>query len=74
MHAARLTRSERLRRVLALLQDGEEHSTLDIIEHANVCAVNSIASELRANGAVINCERRGDRWFYRLASRQRAAA
>lgn len=74
MHAARLTRSERLRRVLAVLQDGEEHSTRDLIAAAHVCAVNSIVAELRANGATIGCERRGDVWYYRLAVKRKRAA
>lgn len=74
MHAARLARSERLRRVLVLLEDRKEHSTLDIIQRANVCAVNSIISELRANGSDINCERRGDVWYYKFINHSAKAA
>lgn len=66
MHSARLTKSERLQRVLAVLKRGGEFSTMQIVELANVCAVNSIIAELRANGMDISCQRRGDTWFYRL--------
>jgi hypothetical protein len=66
MHAARIEKSERLGRVLDLLSQGGEFSTLDIIRQANVCAVNSIVAELRQNGFAIDCQRRGDKWFYCL--------
>ncbi|CAB4161781.1 Helix-turn-helix domain containing protein [uncultured Caudovirales phage] len=66
MNAASIESSERLNRVLDLLSQGGEFSTLDIIKNANVCAVNSIISELRQNGFEINCQRRGDKWFYKL--------
>ena len=55
MHAARLSHSPRLQRVHALLEDGQEHSTLDIVQQAGVCAVNAAVAELRANGASIDC-------------------
>jgi hypothetical protein len=64
MHSARLDHSDRLQRVAALLADGREYSTLEIIEQARVCAVNSIIAELRANGIAIHCRRVGDVWFY----------
>lgn len=66
MHAANIEKSDRLARVADLLAQGGEYSTLDIIKQANVCAVNSIISELRQNGYEIHCERRGERWFYKL--------
>ena len=66
MHAASIEKSERLGRVLDLLSKGGEFSTLDIIRQANVCAVNSIVAELRQNGFDINCQRKGEKWFYRL--------
>ena len=74
MHAARLDRSKRLQRVHALLKDGAEHSTLDIVKAAGVCAVNSCIAELRANGAVIDCRQvhhrvNGQRYFlYRMTA------
>jgi hypothetical protein len=66
MNAASIEKSDRLARVLDLLSQGGDFSTLDIIKQANVCAVNSIVAELRQNGFDINCQRRGDKWFYRL--------
>lgn len=69
MNAASIESSERLNRVLYLLSQGGEFTTLDIIKSANVCAVNSIISELRQNGFDINCQRRGEKWFYRLESK-----
>lgn len=66
---ARLTNSPRQQRVLRVLSDGSEHSTRDLIVQADVCAVNSIVAELRANGIPIasRCQKRV--WFYRLGAR-----
>lgn len=66
MNAASIQRSNRLARVYKLLSLGGEYTTLDIVTGAQVCAVNSIISELRTNGYDIKCQRRGDKWFYRL--------
>lgn len=55
MHNAKLENSERLQRVLRFLSDGRPRSTREIIHGAGVCAVNSIISELRANGLEITC-------------------
>ena len=72
MHAARLSHSDRLRRVHRLLADGRERSTLEIVEGARVCAVNAVIAELRANGARITCRQIHDPatgarlWLYRL--------
>ena len=52
MHAAKREHSPP-QRVNALLSDGQEYSTRDIVDCANVCAVNAIISELRANGCQI---------------------
>lgn len=73
MHAAVMERSERLKRVRALLADGAEHSTLDIAMGARVCAVSAVISELRANGLTIVCRQTLDAdrnriWVYRLVS------
>jgi hypothetical protein len=64
MKAANLSTSPRLQRVAGLLEDGLEHSTMEIVQAAQVCAVNSIIAELRANGLVILCRRCGDIWVY----------
>ena len=72
IHAADFDRSERLQAVYALLSDGAEYTTLDIIRGAGVCAVNSCIAELRKNGFVITCRQdcapsTGKRvWVYRL--------
>jgi len=72
MNAARLENSPRLQRVAALLADGREYSTLDIVIGAGVCAVNSCVAELRANGFAIACRREGDRWLYRVEAKNAA--
>ena len=65
MHAARVERSERLQRVLLLLADGKPRTTWEIISEARVCAVNSIISELRANGFEIECRpKKGGKGIY----------
>lgn len=64
MNAAKLDKSERLQRVDALLSSGKQYSTLEIVQMACVCAVNSIIAELRANGRQITCKRFGDQWYY----------
>ena len=69
MNAASIESSDRLNRVLDLLSLGCECTTLDIIIKANVCAVNSIISELRQNGFDIACQRRGEKWFYKLGKK-----
>ena len=72
MHAARIVSSPRLQRAHALLSDGMEHSTFEIVTGAQVCAVNSVISELRANGYYIECRQvrnpvTGQRiWLYRM--------
>ena len=66
MNAANFDKSDRLQRVYKLLKKGGEYTTLEIIQRAGVCAVNSIISELRQQGYQITCQRRADKWFYRL--------
>lgn len=65
MNAANLKKSQRLIRVSRLLGSGKEFSTMDIVQQAQVCAVNSIISELRCNGQTIRCRRAGDKWYYK---------
>lgn len=73
MHAAKLDKSQRLKRVLNVLKDARERnealSTMQIIRQANVCAVNSIIAELRANGYPIDCTRDSGVWRYTLQVR-----
>lgn len=55
IHAAKLDNSDRLQRVLKLLSDGKEYTTRQIVRIADVCAVNTIISELRDNNIKIKC-------------------
>ena len=64
MNIAKLDSSDRLKRVAQVLSDGKEHSTLEIVQAAGVCAVNSIISELRRNGLNIPPAKRRDGNFY----------
>jgi hypothetical protein len=66
MHAAGL-HSDRLQRVLRVLQDGRSHTTRSIIRKAHVAAVNAIVAELRHHGAEIACTQQvvnGKRRFF----------
>ena len=65
MRAAQIANSKRLQRVDALLADGREYSTMEIIELCDVCAVNSIVSELRLNGRNIDCRQHKRLFYYR---------
>lgn len=69
MNAAPLT-SPRLQRVLAVLKDGREHTTRQIVRRARVVAVNACVAELRVHGAEIDCARRivmgARRFYYRM--------
>lgn len=66
MNAARIEKSKRLQRVDSLLSDGREYSTMQIIDAACVCAVNSVIAELRSNGRQITCRRVKDNiWLYK---------
>lgn len=67
LHFAKLDNSARLQRVLTILLDHKCHTTRDIVKKADVCAVNSIISELRANGYDIGCQCIGrGRYKYQL--------
>ncbi len=70
MHSAKLKTSKRLQRTLAVLKQGKA-TTRQIIRKAHVCAVNSIITELRANGMKINCRCLGRGIFeYELKKRK----
>lgn len=57
IHYADMERSARLQRVARLLMDGEEHGTLEIVQTAKVCAVNSAVAELREHGITVRCRK-----------------
>ena len=66
MNNAAFESSKRLQKVFQVLSDGLPHSTMNIIQKANVCAVNSIIAELRENGFSIKCHRDKNIWFYQM--------
>lgn len=73
-HAANIDKSARLNRVLGVLGTGEWKSTRQIVHEADVCAVNSCVSEIRANGIAVECRCIGQgRFEYRLPCRAQAA-
>jgi hypothetical protein len=55
IHYGRVENSDRLKRFLDVLSQGPA-TTREIIERGHVCAVNSIAAELKAQGYVIDCK------------------
>ena len=55
IHYARFIKSKRLQRLLALMLDGQVRTTLEIIQAADICAVNSAVCELRRNGFPLYC-------------------
>ena len=70
IHAAQLAHSPRLQRFLSCLNEREWKSTLQLIQQAQVCAVSSCASELRAQGIAVETKCVGRVWWYRLSSPQ----
>ena len=71
LHAAKIDNSARLQRVLELLLDGLPHTTREIVRNADVCAVNSCISEIRANGYEITCRQIAKgRYQYRIENQQ----
>jgi hypothetical protein len=66
MNYANIEKSLRLQKVITVLKDKKWHSTMDIIKRAEVCAVNSIITELRLNGFDIQCKRDANKWLYQL--------
>jgi len=66
MNYANIEKSLRFQKVIKVLKDKNWHSTMDIIKRAEVCAVNSIITELRLNGFDIKCKRDANKWLYQL--------
>jgi hypothetical protein len=59
MNHANDEKSDRLKKVLAVLADGNWHGTLAIMKRTLNCAVSTTVSELRANGHAIECRQVG---------------
>ena len=68
IHYARYKTSERLQRLLAFLLDGKPHTTLEIIQGAQICAVNSAICELRRNGFSSYCISHSKPAIYQLTN------
>lgn len=67
IHAAKLERSPRLQRFLAVLKSAKlPLSTRTLQLEAEVCNPNSCAAELRENGFLIDCTQKGRTFFYQL--------
>ena len=66
IHYARFIKSDRLQRLLLFMLDGKIHTTLEIIQGAGVCAVNSAVCELRRNGFSCYCISRSRPASYQL--------
>ena len=71
MHNARLAKSPRLQRVLTALRQAKgEISSFDLTLKAKTPAIGTCISELRANGADINCRQTHEdgqtRFYYSL--------
>lgn len=71
MNHGKLAKSPRLQRVHAFLKEaGGEVTTMEIVVGARAMAVSAVISELRANGAEINCRQEhretGRVWLYTL--------
>lgn len=72
IHAGQVGTSERLQRVLKVLEDGRPHTTREIIQAADVCAVNAIISEIRANHITVDCVKvKGKRGVYQYTLKVR---
>lgn len=71
MHYAKIGKSDRLIRVFNFLQmyNNKWFSTMEIINFCKVCAVNSIISELRANGIEIETKRVGRIFYYKIKNK-----
>lgn len=69
MNYANVEKSPRLQRTLRVLRAGGWHSTRALMRAADICAVNSVVAELRANGFAIDtrCVGRG-RYEYQLTT------
>jgi len=69
-HWRQINGSEKMQRVLRYMMDGYEHTTLDIIQGAGVCAVNSYMAELgpQGNGFNYRCRQVGRVWKYHLTA------
>jgi hypothetical protein len=67
LHYATLSRSPRLQRALAALRENPRGlTTREWIRTADICACNSIAAELKAQGIPVVCQPEGRLFRYVL--------
>ena len=59
IHFAQLKNSPRLQRFLKVLSDGRPHTTMEIIQRAEVCNPHTCKAELVAQGYPIRCRPAG---------------
>jgi anti-sigma-K factor RskA len=60
IHFARVARSERLRKLWRVLNDGEKHTSLELQRKTGSVCIGTDVSELRHNsGFSVSCEYRG---------------
>lgn len=70
IHAAKIGTSERLQKVLAILEDGKWHGSFELMNQTKLVAIGSAISELRANGCKVESRCLGQgRYEYRLGER-----
>lgn len=74
IHYAKYQASERLQRFLALMLDGKQRTTMEIIRGADICAISSAACELRENGFRMECVKRTSPSIYQLFDIEAARA
>lgn len=68
-HAADPKRSDRLRRLLAVIRARPGISSLNLIKAAGVAGLSAAVDELRKRGHRIDCWRAGGLFCYRLEGR-----
>jgi len=74
IHFAKYETSERLQIVLALMLDGQQRTTMEIIRGSGMVAISSAACELRANGFRMECVKRTSPAIYQLFDVEEARA
>ena len=70
MHAGKLESSKRLQLVYGILADHQPHSTWELAQATQSCAISTDVSALRHNGVTINCKQVGrGRYEYTIPER-----
>lgn len=72
MNYARFESSKRLQRLLEYMLDGQPHTTREISDGADICAVNSAVDELRENGFDLPCIKKSRPAIYQIPNTEAA--